>query len=85
MASTNVQGHQEALSFLRKTSSAHNLNLNLNRSEFIADCKDKNLRDESLRKIRDDIFTAIQVAGLADKRAEPISRRGSALHPLSVT
>ena len=84
MDTSNItNGQQEALTFLKKTSSVYKFNLSLNKIDFISNCRARNLKDELLREIRDNFFTATQIAGLSDKRAEPISRKGSILHPLS--
>ena len=36
-----------------------------------------------MSKIHEDLFKATQVAGLSDKRAQSVTRKGTSLHPLS--
>ena len=64
-------------------SSAYNLKFNLNKTEFLTDVKSRNFKNSTLKQICVDLFTATQVAGLSDKRAQLITRRGTSLHPLS--
>ena len=39
--------------------------------------------DDILIRARNDLFVATQASGLADKRALPVTRRGTSLTPLS--
>ena len=74
--------HQDAVVFLRELSSTHQLQFNLNKMDFIASCRARNVDDKTLNMIRDDLFVATQVSGLSDKRACLITRRATSLHPL---
>ena len=58
--------HQVTVVFLRELSSTHQLQFNLNKMNFIASCRSRNLDDKTLNRIRDDLFVATQVSGLSD-------------------
>ena len=58
MPTTEGCAHQEASTFLRGLYSTYKLNSNLSRKEFIADCKARNLNDQELLMICNDLFRA---------------------------
>ena len=49
----------------------------------MATCKARNIDDDTLIRARNDLFVAAQVSGFADKRALPVTRKGTSLTPLS--
>ena len=49
----------------------------------MATCKAKNIDDDTLIRARNDLFAAAEVSGFADKRALPVTRKGTSLTPLS--
>ena len=75
--------HQDAIAYVRKLSSSLGLHLSLGKTEFAPHCISLNLDDTSLNRVRNNLFFAAQVSGLADERALPVSRKGTSLHPLS--
>ena len=62
--------------------SAHGLNVNLKKSDFVHSINEKNIPSADLLSIRSSPFKTAQSMGLADKRASIVSRRGTSLNPL---
>ena len=75
--------HQDAITYVKKLSYSLGLHLSLGKTEFASHCISLNLDDTSLNRVRNNLFFAAQVSGLADERALPVSRKGTSLHPLS--
>ena len=75
--------HQGAVAFLGQLRLSYELQFNMNKKVFATSCRREDLDDKTLNKVIDDLFTATQVSGLSDKRAPPIARRCTSLHPLS--
>ena len=62
--------------------SSHGVSFHLKKSDFVHRVCEKNISTEDLSSARMSIFSTAQSMGLADKRADIVSRRGTSLNPL---
>ena len=60
-----------------------NLNFSLNKRDFTCSMKERNLPNTVLDNIRLKLFKTVQSAGLAERNADIVCRRGTSLDPLS--